>query len=545
LVSLKSKMLLFSILLIPIISGFTTSRIKANNLVYSIDKEYAKLWVNSDGTIDLFYNITVSCSSGSIGFLTVGIPKTFSVDYVTDDQGTQLNFEDISRGSDYLLDIELKQRIGPDKPNKTATFLILVNVRDMVWEDETNKGNVAVLFTPAWWDNPPAPIIDLRVQIVAPEGVTQSELKTNIEAVIIQTEDGISAYWERSHLLPSEKVSFGVSFPERYVSNFQRSQSDIAFYVGLIVAIIAIITIVFIVFAIRRRTKQAYNRPTISMEALGPARGLTAPEAAIVLELKPIQVLTMILYGLLRKGLVEMLQSEPFVKLREIAVDPQKPENSEAHRKLPKKRYYEILFLNSIKSDGSLDERLLAQVYMVLRDNVDNKIRGYSRIDTANYYTSIVSKAWAQVTQAETPEVKLKTVDEQLEWLLADEKYGSRFREAFPGNILIHPHPIWYWGDFGSTEGSMPQDSSTTKIEVKPIPAQEFADQLVSSIEKSANNMVKNFEMLADRIIAQKPVQQSSRPVRRRSSCVCACASCACACACVSCACACAGGGAR
>ncbi len=546
-VRLKSKTLLFSILLIPIILGFTTLRIEANDLVYSIDKEYAKLWVNSDGTIDLFYNITVSCSSGSIGFLTVGIPKTFSVDYVTDDQGTPLNFEDISGGSDYLLDIELKQRIGPDMPNKTAAFLILVNVKDMVWEDETNEGNVGILFTPAWWDNPPAPIIDLRVQMVAPEGVTQSELKTNIEAVIIQTEEGISAYWERTYLLPSEKISFGVSFPEIYVSNFQRTEPDILFYVGLIVAIIAIIIIVFIVLALRRRTKEVYNRPKISMEALGPARGLTAPEAAIVLELKPIQILTMILYGMLRKGLVLILQSEPLVKLRELEIDAQKPDNNEAPRISPKKRYYEILFLNSIKSDESLDERLLARVYMVLRDNVDNKIRGYSRIDTANYYKSIVSKAWNQVTQAETPEVKLKNVNEQLEWLLADEKYGNRFREAFPGDILIHPRPFWYWywGGFERTEGSKPQDSSAPKIEVKPIPAQEFADQLVSSIEKSANNMVKNFEILADRIVTQKPIQQSSRPVRRRSSCVCACASCACACACVSCACACASGGAR
>ncbi len=546
---LKPKtFLLFSILLlIPIVFGLTTIKIKTNDLVYSIDKEYAKVWVNSDGTIDLFYNITVSCSSGSIGFLTVGIPEAFSVDYVTDDQGSPLNFEDISTGSDYLLDIELKQRIGPDRPYQTATLLILVNVRDMVWEDNTNEGNVGVLFTPAWWDNPPAPIIDLSVQIVAPEGVIQSELKTNISAMFIHTDDGISAYWERSNLLPSEKVSFGVSFPEKYVSNFNRSGSDILLYIGLIIAIIAIIIVITILFVTRRRTRDVYRRPKISMEALGPARGLTAPEAAVVLGLKPIRVLTMILYGLLRKGLVEILQSEPLIKLMELVINPEKPNNSESSHISPKKRYYEILFLNSIMSDGSLDERLLARVYMVLRDNVDNKIRGYSRTDTANYYKSIVSKAWTQVTQAETPELKLKTIDEQLEWLLADEKYGSRFRDAFPGDILVHPHPLWYWywGGFGRNGSAKSQDSTSPKVEPKPIPAQEFANRLVSSIEKSANNMVKNFELLANRIVAQKPVQQSSRSVRKRSSCVCACASCACACACVSCACACAGGGAR
>ena len=47
-VRLKPKtFLLFSILLlIPIVLGFTTLKIKTNDLVYSIDKEYAKVWVN-------------------------------------------------------------------------------------------------------------------------------------------------------------------------------------------------------------------------------------------------------------------------------------------------------------------------------------------------------------------------------------------------------------------------------------------------------------------------------------------------------------------
>jgi len=184
---------------------------------------------------------------------------------------------------------------------------------------------------------------------------------------------------------------------------------------------------------------------------------------------------------------------------------------------------------------------------MVLRDNVDKKMKGYSRADTVNYYKSIVSKAWSQVTGAETPELKLKNLDKQLEWLLADEKYVDRFREAFPTDVLIYPHPSWYWYWRGPYHvgGEQPQAPSIPREKVKPIPAQEFADRLVTSIERFAGNLVEDFERFADRIVAQKPVQQSSRPVRHRSSCVCACASCACACACVSCACACASGGVR
>ena len=38
-----------------------------------------KIWINNDGTIDLFYNITFTVEEDSIGYLTVGLPNTFQV----------------------------------------------------------------------------------------------------------------------------------------------------------------------------------------------------------------------------------------------------------------------------------------------------------------------------------------------------------------------------------------------------------------------------------------------------------------------------------
>ena len=39
----------------------------AQTITYQVDKEYAKIWINQDGTIDLQYNIRITCLSGSIG----------------------------------------------------------------------------------------------------------------------------------------------------------------------------------------------------------------------------------------------------------------------------------------------------------------------------------------------------------------------------------------------------------------------------------------------------------------------------------------------
>ena len=71
-------------------------------------------------------------------------------------------------------------------------------------------------------------------------------------------------------------------------------------------------------------------------------------------------------------------------------------------------RYYEIDFLNSLKADGTLDEEKLAKTIMFLRDTVDEKLKGYSRKDTVDYYRKIVTTAWTQVEQAGTPELSIK-----------------------------------------------------------------------------------------------------------------------------------------
>ena len=72
------------------------------------------------------------------------------------------------------------------------------------------------------------------------------------------------------------------------------------------------------IIVISRAFKSAYVSPSISIEALGANRSLTAVEAGIVMGQAPITSLTMILYGLLLKHRVTVLEREPLLKLKEI-----------------------------------------------------------------------------------------------------------------------------------------------------------------------------------------------------------------------------------
>jgi hypothetical protein len=152
------------------------------------------------------------------------------------------------------------------------------------------------------------------------------------------------------------------------------------------------------------------------------------------------------------------------------------------------------------------------------------------------------------VEGAGTPDLASNAYDEQLLWLFLDPTYKSRTETAFRDRIF-QPNPMWLWYWYGYQHYN-PNPTYKPSIEVptqaaKPptIPGAEFANNIVSAVENTSNNIVVNLEKFANSILPFSPGKSSTEPAHHGADCVCACAACACACACVSCACACAGGG--
>jgi len=503
-------------------------------ITYTVSQEWVRVWINTDGSIDIQYNITLAYTSGSPqGIVTVGMPKGgFQIQSVRDASGADLDYTDVSGGDFYGIDVQLEKPIALNRP---YTLLVYAVVPEMIFTDSANPGNVGMSFYPTTFDGASGFIRNVRVAIGLPEGVTSDEVKhpANIPFDnVFMDGNNLVVYWERSNWPPAQPLKVGVSFPEKYVS----LGPNIWLYVAIGGAILVIIGAIIIV--LMRFRKAPYEKPRIAIEALGAARGLTAVEAGVVLDLKPIRVLTMILFGLLLKRVVMVMATDPLLRLQRLERPAGEP--------TPPLRFYEIDYLDALGADGSLNEMTLARTYLALRDAVDYKLRGYSRADTVNYYRSIVNKAWGQVMQAGTPELQGDAIDQNIEWLLADDGFDEKFSVVFPPDVIIYPRPgwWWYWGGpyFPSGPTPLPPNVPT---EGRPIPAQEFANNIVRGLEKAANNTVKNVQEFTNRLVPAPAMAARDRPVRSRSSCVCACAHCACACACVSCACACAHGGAR
>jgi len=512
---------------------------------YHINSEQVKIWINQNGSIDLFYNITITLDSGdNINNVYVGQPnRYFTIGEAYDQNNRPLKASDATSGNDYKIGVKLS---SPLTAGETIWFTLLTNVGHMVYNDTTNPGNVGMQFTPTWWTS--ATVNDLRILIVLPPNVTKEMVKTSIDWNNTLTDEGrLAVYWQKENLLPNTQFPVGVSFPAKYVQSYDGSQPVgptvytfmpyivLALFVGGIVLVVGI----FILMA----GKKTYSSPNLSMETLGIRHGLTAVEASYLLDMQPTRIVTEILYGLLQKRAVWVEEAKPSIKLKIM----QQFQNKTGTEETPL-RYYEIDFLNSIKPDGRLDEEKLAKTVMTIMEATEEKMRGYCRRDTIDYYRTVVDKAWQQVEQAGTPELASQAYNEQLLWLMLDPESQKRTELAFR-NKTFEPNPLWLWYWYGyhhyyPNPTYMPNIETPTQTAKPPtIPGADFANNVASAVENTSNNIVGNLEKFANAIIPIAPSETSNTPAHHNANCVCACHACACACACVSCACACASGG--
>jgi len=509
---------------------------------YHLEHEWVKIWVNPEnGSIDLLYDINITLDSGrDINFVYIGQPqRVFTIGPAMDQYGNTLVATDASYRDNYRVNVTLHV---PLKAGQTIRFNLTTNVARMIYEDTQNPGNVGMKFIPTWWEE--ASVLDLRVLIVLPSGVTEGEVRTSVDWDNVLTEDDrLAIYWERQNLSPNQKYTFGVSFPKEYVQSYVTRPSGVVAFLQqygpwLLIFGVSVAVVGAVVYVVRKRP---YLMPTISMETLGIRHGLTAIEASYLLDVKPTKIVTEILYSLLQKRAIWVESTTPSLKLKIMRArktgTPKKP-----------LRYYEIDFLNAIKDDGTLDEEKLAQTVVFLRHTVEEKLRGYCRRDTIDYYRKIVAKAWEQVEQGGTPELASKAYDEQLLWLFLDPNYRSRTQTAFRDKAF-EPSPFWLWYWYGYRHYHpkptyKPNIKTPTKAAKPPtIPGADFANNIATAVENTSNKIVTNLEKFANAIVPTPAAKASTQPAHHKSSCVCACAACACVCACVSCACACAGGG--
>ncbi|HMB23919.1 MAG TPA: hypothetical protein VKP08_13850 [Anaerolineales bacterium] len=549
-----TRRLLTVMLVIVFALSMTTSAL-AQSYSFSLDSEVVNVYWNADGTSSLDYQFTFTNQPGAhaIEFVDVGLPNSnFSAGLITADMnGTPVSvseseYQGSGSGVAVVLGSEAIQ------PGQTGTVHMHTGqITGVLYPDDNDENYASAVFSPTWFGSEyVVGDTDLTVTFHLPPGVKPEEPRWHAAPAgfpsepqtDLDTEGRVTYTWSNAGASGSQQYTFGASFPKSYIpagAIVTKPAFDLAGWISSILgklipnAFCCFFAFMFfgmpILSAIgNQRRKLQYMSPKIAIEGHGIKRGLTAVEAAILMEQPLDKVMTMILFGVVKKGAATVAKRDP------LQVEVTSPAPEGLHD-------YELNFLDAMKETDTTARRKSLQTMTVsLVRSVSEKMKGFSRNETIEYYKRIMETAWEQVQKANTPEMQMSFFDQQLEWTMLDRDYDDRSRRIFTGPVFVpmwwgHYDPTFRTGPVATSGGARPSGSGRTSL-----PGADFAASMVGGVQTFSQKVIGNVQDFTSRVtnVTNPPPKPSSSGSRGGGG-----RGCACACACAGCACACAGGG--
>jgi len=518
------------------------SPVAAQDYYFEVPREVVTVTVNPDSSFDIDYKITFrnTAAGDPIDIVDVGFPSNdYDLDsIIADIDGHPLYTIRLSEYVDVGVEIPLS---GYEiESGDAATLHVHGRNYHMVFEDSADEAYASAVFSPTWFGSDfTTGSSHLTMAFVFPPGVTGEQTRWHEDeggepTQLFVKEGRVHYVWDWQQASPSEQYYFGISFPRDAVAEV-RSPPRFEWLGDLFAGLVGLGTqfcgclipiTIFVLIAVfgvinKRRRRMRYLPPKAKVEGVGIKRGLTAPEAAILMERPLNAILTLVLFGLIKKGALSIVAQEPL-----------------KFKTLPFKenglRPYEKEFVAAVGKDGTLGEKKLQDMLVSLIKAVEKKMKGFSHRETVEYYRKIVKTAWRLVEEAGTPDVKVEEFTNGLEWTMLDDDFEGRARTVFVGyNVLA---PVW-WGRAAPAPAA---GAKGVSLDMPTLPGASFANAVVTRVEGIANGVVSKVESFTGKVTATTnppPVRSSGGGWSGGGS------SCACACACAGCACACAGGG--
>lgn len=544
---------IISLLLLLFLLAAIPQQALGQDYSYSVPKMIVDAYWNDDGSLALEYTLVFNNDDWGhpIEYVDLGLPNSdFDINTITAFVDGQQVF-DIS-AADFMGEGDSGVAIGTAPyvipPGSSGTVQITIGrISNVLYNASEGEDYASAVLKPAYFTSTTSSgVTDLTVTFHLPSGILEDEPRyyrapagfNEVPDSGFDAEGRIYYRWHNPNANPYTQYEFGASFPKSYVP----SASIVTFNIGNILsrisldALIPLSCIGFFVLITgwgivsASRRKLQYLPPKVTIEGHGIKRGLTAVEAAILLEEPLDKVMTMILFSVIKKNAAEVTRRDPL----DIKVYKPIPEDLNP---------YERDFLRAFEESGSTRQKELRDMVVALVRSVSKKMTGFSRKETIAYYQDISRRAWAQVKAADTPEVKIQKYEEVMEWTMLDRNYDDRTRDVFQRQPVFVP--TW-WGRFdpGMAKSSVPKTVAAPAASPS-VPGADFAASVVTGVQTFSSKVVGNITDFTSKITSvTNPVPKTSSSTSSRggsrSGGGCACA---CACACAGCACACAGGG--
>jgi hypothetical protein len=605
-------------LLLILSFGSHLTPVSAQTLFFSVPELRMQVFIQPDASARIVYDISfVNSPSGSVIDI-VDIPTPHD-NYDLNNMSASIDgvgLSDIRRSEFIDTGVEIHLHDQSIPPGEEATLHFEFVMPDMVYQD-TTSGDLASFqiapmgFEPEFLSG--TTDIWLAVHMlpgIKPEAVLYQDVPFS-DKILFEDHVVASWRWENGDLADPPLV--GVSFPQQGLTRvIEQSLLDItrkwlednpttriilggitlllvgfAFFrftggTGLTVFVIITAGLVFLMvnsplsvllvlplsivvvglneYGISRR-KTRYLPAIAQVEGGGIKRGLTAPEAAIILELPLNKVLTLIIFGLLEKGIVSQTNESPLTVqvAHEFRAPEKKAKIRREHRlKVAQNlgivvRSYEHPFLDLIEDQAGEPVHKIdfSQPMKKLIQHTAERMKGFDLSDTQDYYKKVIARAMNEAKQiGEIPE-RERYLDRHLQWLLLDDAYPTVFTTR-----RYHYRPIWV-RPFASSDriggptfspsqkGAPSGPSYGGRTSVGDVAAsfagwtENTMGDLASSIAPGALQVKGEAGLVnlsgVDKVTGNVFKALSTSSGGGSSSgggCACACAGCACACAC-------------
>jgi hypothetical protein len=595
----------------------------AQNYQFAVPEMILQAYIQPDASVEFVYDITFLNMPGgrAIDIVDIGMPHS---GYDIGNMSASINgatLTDIRRSEfvDPGVEIHLRDNAIPRDTEATLTFTFAMP--DMVYQDTTRQDYASFQITPTWFDGQFVRgtsdiwvIVHMLPEVDPDEVLHQA---TPFTEKMIFNETAVVG-WNTTQPATGPFL-VGTSFPQRGMDRVvTMSAFELAVKwvednpnVRLMGGILAVVMLTFLFFRFSGGTgfsvyfillailifalsetgaallwsvptlllgiggneyflssrKETYLPALAHVEGGGIKRGLTAPEAAMLLESPLNKVLMLVIFGLLKKRVLEQVEAEPLRVAVVPAFDLSEQKSGKASARNKARRQaaqdagvvlhtYEHAFLEAISASPKEPVHKIdfGPAMKGLVEHVAKRVSGFDINETKTYYQRIIERAMreAQSTVGDLPQWE-EAVDRNMEWILMGDGYETVFN---PG-----PHtyrPIWMRrgmmaGMGGSSGGglALPTGGSGSGPG-QPGGRTSFGDvaasfagwtentmgQLASSISptslnpKSAGGGVINLSG-ADKLTGDilRSMAESSGGSGGSSG-GCACAGCACACAC-------------
>ncbi len=565
-------LLLLAILLI------LPSSVLAQGYAFSIPESTVDVFWNSDGSQSLLYEWVFRNQAGAapIDFIDVGLPSgNFDLSGITAEVDGQ-PVDEIEISPYVKHGVALGLGSNAIQPGATGRVRAVVPVvQQTLYTDDQDPDYLSAQFAPTFFD--PQFVsgeTELTVIFHLPPGVQTEEPRyhsapsgfNDLPESAMDEEGRIVYIWRSPSARLTKSQVFGASFPAAYITQPATvppavspgeveafGAGDAAFgFIGVCFSFLPFLfcsgligLLIWAGLRSGRGRKMQYLPPKVAIEGHGIKRGLTAVEAAILMEQPVDKILTMTLFATIKKGAASVTSRDPL----ELEVSTPLPEGLHV---------YETEFLDAFSSKKKSERRKKLQDMTVnLVRTVSEKMKGFSRKETVAYYNDIVERAWVQVETADTPEVKSAKYDEVMEWTMLDRQFDDRTRRTFSGGPVFVP--IWWPRyDPGFPRTAPPASQPVQGVPVPSVkgsqttlphlPGSDFAASMVNSVQGFSAGVIGSLADFTGGITNRtnpipKAVSSSSGGKWKGGSSGGLSCACACACACAGCACACAGGG--